>query len=56
MGTTERTPGMQAELVRIGAQGRRGFLGPAGHGAQAQHLLSGARPQRDAMGARGRLQ
>jgi len=42
---------MQAELVRIGAQGRRGFLGPAGHGAQAQHLLSGARPQRDAIGA-----
>jgi len=37
---------VQAEAVRIGAQGRRGFLVPAGHGAQAQHLLSGARPQR----------
>ena len=47
---------MQAEAVRFGAQGRRGFLVPAGHGSQAQHLLSGARPQRDAIGARGRLQ
>jgi hypothetical protein len=47
---------MQAEAVRLGAQGRGGFLLPAGHGAQAQHLLSGARPQRDAIGARGRLQ
>jgi len=49
-------PGMQAEAERIGAQARRGFLGPARHGAQAQHLLSGTRPQRDAIAARGRLQ
>ncbi|MCZ7563813.1 MAG: hypothetical protein M5U08_08365 [Burkholderiales bacterium] len=47
---------MQAEAVRLGAQGRGGFVVPAGHGAQAEHLLSGARPQRDAIGARGRLQ
>ena len=47
---------MQAEAVRIGAQARGGFVVPAGHGAQAQHPLSGARPQRDAIGARGRLQ
>jgi hypothetical protein len=46
-------PGMQVEAVRIGAQGCRGFVVPAGHCAQAQHLLSGARPQRDAIGARG---
>jgi hypothetical protein len=36
-------PGMQAEAVRIGAQARGGFVVPAGHGSQAQHLLSGAR-------------
>ena len=49
-------PGMQAEAVRIGAQGPRGFFVPADHGSQAQHLLSGARPQRDAKGALGRPQ
>ena len=48
-------PGMQAEAVRIGAQARGGFVVPAGHGAQAQHLLTGARPQRDAIAAGGRL-
>jgi nitronate monooxygenase len=48
--------GVQAEAVRIGAQRRRGFFVPAGHRSQAQHFLSGARPQRDAIGARGRLQ
>ena len=47
---------MPAEAVRIGAQRRRGFLVPAGYDSQAQHLLSGARPNRDAIGARGRLQ
>ena len=46
-------PGMQAEAVRIGAQRPRGFLVPAGHRAQAQYLLSGARPQRDAIGLQG---
>ena len=45
-------PGVQAEAVRFGAQRPRVFV-PAGHGAQAQHPLSGARPQRDAIGARG---
>ena len=35
MGATAH-PGMQAKAVRFGAQGRRGFLVPAGHGAQAQ--------------------
>ena len=49
-------PGMQAEAVRVGAQAHRGFLIPARHGAQAQHLLSGERPQRDAIAARGGLQ
>src|SRR3990172_5952428 len=48
-------PGMQTAAVRIGAQGRRGFLVPAGHGSHAQHLLSGARPKSDAIGARGGL-
>jgi hypothetical protein len=38
MGATAH-PGMQAEAVRIGAQGRRGFFVPAGHGAQAQKDL-----------------
>jgi hypothetical protein len=46
---------MQAEAVRIGAQVRRGFLIPAAHRSQAEHLLSGARPQGDAIGARGSL-
>jgi len=55
MGATAH-PGMQAEAVRVGAQGRRGFLVPAGHGSQAQHLLSSARPQSDAIRARGGLQ
>jgi len=37
--------------------GRRlGFLVPSGHRLQTQYLLSGARPERDAIGARGRLQ
>ncbi len=36
-------PGMQAKAVRFGAQGRRGFLVPAGHRSQGQHLLSGTR-------------
>lgn len=49
-------PGMQAEAVRIGAQARGDFVIPAGHVAKAQRLLSGARPQRDSIGARGRLQ
>ena len=49
-------PGVQAEAVRVSSQGCGGFLVAAGHGAQAQHPLSGARPQRDAIGARGRLQ
>ena len=49
-------PGMQAEAVRIGAQGRRVFFVPTGHRSQAQHLLSGARPQRDAIAAGGGLQ
>lgn len=48
--------GVQAEAVRIGAQGRRVFFVPAGHRSQAQHFLSGARPHRDAIHARGRLQ
>jgi hypothetical protein len=48
--------GMQAEAVRIGAQGVRGFLVPAAHRSQAEHLVSGARPKGDAIGARGRLQ
>ena len=55
MGATA-PPGMQAEAVRFSAQRLRFFLVPARHGAQVQHLLSGARPQRDAIGARGRLQ
>jgi hypothetical protein len=38
-------PGMQAEAMRIGAQGCVGFLVPAGYGSKAQQLLSGARPQ-----------
>jgi hypothetical protein len=49
-------PGMQAEAVRLGAQGRGGFLRPAGRGAQAQHLLAGARPQRNTIAAGGGLQ
>ena len=49
-------PSMQAEAMRISAQRPRGFLVPAGHGAQAQHLLSGARPQRNPIGAGGSLQ
>ena len=40
---------------RIGAQARGSFPVPAGHGAQAQRLLSGTRAQRDAISARGRL-
>ena len=50
MGATAH-PGVQAEAVRFGAQSCRGFLVPAGHRSQTQHLLSGARPQRDAIGA-----
>ena len=42
--------------MRIGAQRPRVSFVPAGHGAQALHLLSGARAQRDPIGARGRLQ
>ena len=38
------------------AQCPRVLLVPAGCGAQAKHLMSGARPQRDAIGARGRMQ
>ena len=49
-------PGMQAEAMRFGAQGCGVFLVPASYRSQAQHLLSSARPQRDAIGARGRLQ
>ena len=45
MGATAH-PGMQAEAVRLGAQARGSFPVPAGHGAQAQRLLSGARSQR----------
>ena len=52
----QRTPACRHEAMRIGAQRRRGFLVPTRYGSQAQHLLSGARPQRDAIGARGRLQ
>ena len=48
-------PGVQAEAVRFGAQGCGGFLVPAWYGSQAQHLLSGTRPQREAIGARGGL-
>ena len=48
--------GVQAEPMRIGAQGRRVFFRPAGHRSQAQHPLSGARPQRDAISARRGLQ
>jgi hypothetical protein len=48
--------GMQVEAVRIGAQAVRDLLVPAGHRAQAQHLLSGARTQHDPVRARGRLQ
>ena len=47
--------GVQAEAVRIGAQRRRVFFVPAGYRSQAEHLLSGARPQRDAKNARSRL-
>ena len=49
-------PGMQAEAVRISAQGHRISFVPARYGSQAQHLLSRARPQRDAIGAGGGLQ
>lgn len=49
-------PGMQAEPVPLGAQACVGFVVPTRRGSQAQHLLSGARSQRDAIRARGRLQ
>jgi len=49
-------PGMQSEAVRFGAQACGGFVVPAGHGAQTQHLPSDTRPQRNAVGAGGRLQ
>ena len=41
---------------RNGAQGCGGFHVPARYGSQAQYLLSGTRPQRDAIRARGRMQ
>ena len=47
---------VQAEAMRIGAQGWCGRLTSAGDGLQAQHLLSRAWPQGNAVGARGRLQ
>ena len=55
MGATAH-PSMQAETVRFGAQGCRGFLIPAGHRSQTQHLLSGTRIEGDSIGARGGLQ
>ena len=51
---TTAYPVMQAEAVRIGAQGHR-YCVPAGHGAQVQYLQSGARPQRNSLGARGTM-
>lgn len=48
--------GVQAEAVCIGAQHCPGLLVMAGHRAQAENLLAGARTQGDAMSARGRLQ
>jgi hypothetical protein len=42
--------GMQTEAVHFGAHGRRGFLVPADHGAQAHHRLSSTRPQRSRYG------
>ena len=46
----------QAEAVRVGAQWDRGLLGSGGNGLQAQHYLPRAGSERDAIGARGRLQ
>lgn len=48
--------GMQAEAVRLDAQACGGFVVPSRRGSQAQPLLPGTRPQRDAVGAGGRLQ
>ena len=48
--------GVQAEALRSGAQVRRVFFVPTGHRSQAQHLLSGSRPQCDAIRARRLLE
>jgi hypothetical protein len=42
--------------VRIGALCWHGGFASTGDGLQAQHLLSGARPKGNAVGARGGLQ
>ncbi|MEO5862396.1 MAG: hypothetical protein ABIQ03_08035 [Burkholderiales bacterium] len=48
--------GMQAEAVRVGAQGFAGWRWSAGHGLQAQHFPPCAGPTCDAVGAGGHLQ
>ena len=47
---------MQAEAVRVDAARLLGVGRPAGDGLQAQYFLPGVRPQRNAVGAGGRLQ
>ncbi len=47
---------MQAEAVRIGAQGWRGGFATSRDRLQAQHLLPGAWPKGNAVGAGARLQ
>ena len=42
--------------MRVGAQGFTGWRCSARHALQAEHLLPGARPKRDAVSAGGRLQ
>ena len=47
---------MEAKAVEFGAQVRRGWFVWARHALQAQHLLPRSWPERDAVGAGGRLQ